>query len=374
MKGVLQAISTSFRSRRAQPTGPFSSLKVALIADELTSSCLALECQIRNLTPLNYKFFLKFWKPDLLFVESAWQGLGNAWKYKIASYPDRPERNNHALRRVVTYARDLGIPCLFWNKEDGVHFDRFILSASLFDFIFTVDENCVPRYRAVVGPHVPIAPLMFAAQPAIHSPSAKGYVHQRACFVGSYSWHVHDHRRKWQEILFAASSDVGLTVFDRNSGRHSTNYRYPDLPWLEVRPSVHHTKTPQIYRDHMISLNVNTVEDSGTMFSRRLIEILACGGLAVTTPALSVSRYFKDYCHIVCCEDDARQLFRRLKNGLSPCDRQMTAAGAEYILKTHTWTHRLEEIMTVMSGRDASSHDTWGREIALYSGLKGDCA
>jgi spore maturation protein CgeB len=354
MTGVLQAIRTSFCSLRALPNGPFRNLKVALIADELTRSCLALECQVRDLTPINYKFFLKFWKPDVLFVESAWQGLGNAWKYKIASYQDHPKRNNNSLRSVVSYARDLGIPCVFWNKEDGVHFDRFISSASLFDYIFTVDENCISRYRAAVGPHVAVAPLMFAAQPVIHSPSPNGYVHQRACFVGSFSWHVHDRRRKWQEILFAASSDVGLTVFDRNSGRRSSYYRYPDLPWLEVRPSVHHTRTPQIYRDYMISLNVNTVEDSGTMFSRRLIEILACAGLAVTTPALSVSRYFKDYCHTVSSLKEAQELFGRLRNGLSANDRQMIAAGAEYILKRHTWTHRLEEIMTVISGGHAS--------------------
>jgi len=354
MNRVLQAISTSFCGRPLPSTGPFRNWKVALIADELTRSCLGFECQIRELTPLNYKFFLKFWKPDLLFVESTWKGLRSAWKYKIASYPDHPERNNDALRRVVTYARDLGIPCVFWNKEDGVHFDRFISSAALFDYIFTVDETCVPRYRAVVGPHVPVAPLMFAVQPAIHSPSHKGFAYPRACFVGSYSWHVHDRRRKWQELLFAASSDVGLTVFDRNSERRSPNYRYPDLPWLEVRPCVPHARTAHIYRDYMISLNVNTVEDSGTMFSRRLIEILACGGLAVTSPALSVSRYFKDYCHIVCCNEDVRDLFGRLKNGLGAHDRQMIEAGAEYVLKEHTWAHRLAEIQKVMSERRES--------------------
>jgi Glycosyl transferases group 1 len=349
MRRVLQEIGASFGIQLAKPTGVFRNLKVALIADELTRSCLLFECQVRDITPLNYKFLLKLWKPDMLLVESAWQGLGNSWKYKIASYPDRPERNNHALRKVVTYARELGIPCVFWNKEDGVHFERFIASAALFDYIFTVDENCVPRYQALVGPGVPVAPLMFAVQPVIHSPSPKGYVHRQASFVGSYSWHIHDRRRKWQAIMFSASSELGLTVFDRNSGRSSANYRYPDLPWLTVCPSVPHTQTAQIYRDYMVSLNVNTVEDSGTMFSRRLIEILACGGLAVTTPALSVDRYFKEYCHVVSCEDEARDLLRRLKHGLTPRDRDMMTAGAEYVVKEHTWAHRLEEIMKVVS-------------------------
>ncbi len=349
MKHILESFGASFGFHGVNPTGAFRHLKVALIADELTSSCLAFECQVRDLTPLNAHWVLKFWKPDLLLVESAWQGRGNAWKYKIASYPDRSERNNHSLRKLVASARERGIPCVFWNKEDGVHFNRFISSAALFDYIFTVDENCIPRYREVIGPTVPVAPLMFAVQPAIHSPSPHRYTYRQACFVGSYSLHVHDRRRNWQEILFAGCSDIGVTVYDRNSGRSSTNYRYPDLPWLQVRSSVPHTHTAQLYRDYMVSLNVNTVEDSGTMFSRRLIEILACGGLAVTTPALSVDRYFKDYSYVVGCEDEARDLFGRLKHGLTSRDREMAAAGAEYVLKEFTWTHRLEEVMRAIS-------------------------
>lgn len=352
MKHIFETFGASFGFHRVVPTGAFRNLKIGLIADELTRSCLSFECQVRDITPLNYMYILKVWKPDLLFVESAWHGLGNAWKYKIAAFPDRPERNNHALGKVVGYARELGIPCVFWNREDGVHFERFFSSAKLFDYIFTVDGNSVPRYRALIGHAVSVAPLMFAVQPAIHFPSHNGYVHRRACFLGSYSLHTHGRRRSWQELLFAASSELGLTVFDRNSERHSPNYRYPDLPWLEVRPGVHHTETAQIYRDYMISLNVNTVEGSGTMFSRRLIEILACGGLAVTTPGISVDRYFKDYCHVVSCEAEARDLFSGFKNGLIPRDRDMIAAGAEYVLKQHSWAHRLEEIMKVISHRE----------------------
>ena len=118
-------------------------MKIALISDQLTHDSLAVEnnINIRQVTPLNYKMVLKLWKPDLLFVESAWQGYKNRWKFKIASYSDHPKRNNGKLKKVVTYAKKLGIPTLFWNKEDGVHFERFIESAKLFDYIFTVDEN-----------------------------------------------------------------------------------------------------------------------------------------------------------------------------------------------------------------------------------------
>lgn len=349
MKRLLHHLRAPLGGQAVTPRGEFRNLKVALVSDELTRACLAHECQVRDLTPLNYKLLLKFWRPDVLFVESAWHGPGNVWKFKIAAYPDHPERNNQALRRVVAYARDLGVPCVFWNKEDGVHFDRFIDSASVFDTIFTVDEKCVPRYRAVVDPNVKVEPLMFAVQPVIHSPHFRGPVHRKACFVGSYSHHIHDRRRVWQDMMFRAAGTMGVTVFDRNSSRRSTNYRYPTMHGLEVRTSVPHEDTAQIYRDYLVSLNVNTVEDSGTMFSRRLIEILACGGLAVTNPAVSVDRYFGDYCEVVRSQDECQELFDRLREGLSRADKEKVRAGAEYVLQEHTWAHRLEEVLRVIA-------------------------
>ncbi len=332
-------------NRRPLPSSPFKDLRIALIADEFTRSCLSFESKVRDVTPLNYRLLLKFWRPDLLFVESAWQGKNKAWRYKIASYPDHPERNNSALRKVVEYASKHGVPCVFWNKEDGAHFERFISSAAMFDVIFTVDANCVDRYKARIKRNVVVKPLMFAVQPAIHYVTGNGYKEKRACFLGSYSTHIHERRRKWQDMLFAASSEIGLTIFDRNSNRKSRIYRYPELPGVEVRKSVPHEHTAQIYRDFMVSLNVNTVEDSETMFSRRLIEIIASGGLAVTTPARSVDKYFKNYCHVVATEGEARYLFQQLKNGRRPEDNRIAQEGADYIRRNHTWAHRLKLIL-----------------------------
>ncbi|WP_337123749.1 hypothetical protein, partial [Staphylococcus aureus] len=72
-------------------------MNVLLVSDNLTMECVSIDLEkIANVTKFNSNllFFLKF---DFLFVESAWQGYKNRWKYKIASYPDVPKRNNHAL-------------------------------------------------------------------------------------------------------------------------------------------------------------------------------------------------------------------------------------------------------------------------------------
>lgn len=327
----------------------FSSLKVALIADEPTRICLSHECRVMNVTYWNSLYVFDHWKPDLLLVESAWEGYWGSWRYGIASYPDHPERNNALLDCVVGRARDGNIPTIFWNREDGVHFDRFIASASLFEHIFTVDESVLPRYRAVLKDASTLEVLMFAAQPAIHFPISTE-PKRRLDFVGSYSRHLHARRRLWQDMVFQAANNIGLTVYNRNSRRRAEQYRFPHEPWINVKKAIAHSRTVDVYRRHIASLNVNTVDNSQTAFSRRLVEIIASGGLAVTNTTPAVMRHFRNFCETVNSEEEARGVFDRLaKDGWSRQDRERMRAGADHVLRHHTWQHRLGQIMERVS-------------------------
>lgn len=332
------------------PTGAHASLRIGLVADELTRSCLRHECTVIDLTPDNFRNALKHERPDLIFVESAWSGHRNAWKYRIAAYPSHPDRSNASLQQLVMQARQQGIPTVFWNKEDSVHFERFIDSARLFETVLTVDSSCIARYRAVVGSAVRIGALPFAVQPAIHCYAGIDPGRRGANFVGSYSRHIHDERRQRQDLLLSgAAATLGLTVYDRNSDRQGSEYRYPQLPGLVVRAKVPHEQTAAIYTQSLVSLNVNTIEDSSTMFSRRLIEIMACGGLAVSTPALSIDRWFRDYCHTVGTRDEVHALLGRIaRDGYSADDKVRMIEGAAYIEREHTYSRRLEALLDLI--------------------------
>jgi spore maturation protein CgeB len=321
---------------------------MGLVTDELTRTCLARECRVIDLTPMNFREVLRRQRPDLVFVESAWAGAGDRWKYRVAAYPDHPERNNADLARLVADARDLRIPTVFWNKEDSVHFERFIDSAALFDVILTVDANCIPRYRARVPSRTQVAALPFAVQPALHRFTGIDPARRGACFVGSYGQHIHDQRRARQDMLLdSAAQALGLTVYDRNSDRRGAQYRYPALPRLSVRPKIPHARTAEVYKSHLVSLNVNTIEDSETMFSRRLVEVIGCGGLAVSTPALAIDRLFAGLCHVVHSRDDAQPLFERLAHdGYSESDRDMMVEGARHVAEHHTYVQRIQTILS----------------------------
>lgn len=320
-------------------------MRTCTILDNVTASCLGGV----PVLPIWGRLELRLFRPDILFVESAWQGWQNSWKYKIAAYPDYPERNNHTLLRLLEYARKKHIPTVFWDKEGLVHFDRFIDSARHFDHVFTVDADTVPKYKAVMGENASVHVLPFAVQPRFHFFDGFHFKYNTTCFVGSYSTYIHPHRRIWQEMLFRAALDSGLElhIFDRNSERRSSTYRYPAWDGMQIHPSVSNAGTAQLYKDYLVSLNVNTNENSPTMVSRRLVEILACGGIAVTTPAPSVGEYC-EFCHVVHNRDETLELFNRLKHGPSQNDLERAKAGADYIARHHTWDINLKLIKNIV--------------------------
>ncbi len=336
-----------------QQPGPFGRLKIALVADNFTTDCLSAECRVRALTPANYAEVMDQWKPDLVFVESAFHGAGGSWRYELAKQPRWLRlRKPTAIFDLVQAAKARGIPTVFWNKDDGAFFDAFIDVAKVFDFVFTTDAECIEGYRKHVAPHVPVNSLIMPYQPLFHNFTGFAFTRKEACFTGSYYRRILNERRRFLDLVFDAceAADLALNVYDRNHDRLSRHFefRFPKKSHLRLHGKVAHGETARVYKSHVASVNVNSVTDSDTMCSRRLLEILACGGIAVTNPSRAVDRHFRDYCHVVHTHEQASELFARLRHGPSQEDMDRAEAGAAYVRALHTWEHRLEEICAVV--------------------------
>jgi spore maturation protein CgeB len=333
--------------------GRFGRLKIALVSDYFTADCLSEECRVRTMSPANFKDILGNWKPDLVLVESAFHGVDGSWRYELAKQPallrlTKPK----AIFRLVDFARSLGIPTVFWNKDDGAFFDAFIDVAKSFDYIFTTDKECIDRYRQQVPAHVPVNTLIMPYQPAFHNFSGFNFTRKEVCFTGSYYRRILNERRRFLDMVFDVCEhhSMRLNVFDRNHDRLSRHFefRFPKKSQLRLHGKVAHRETAHIYKSHVVSLNVNSVTSSETMFSRRLVEILACGGIAVTNSSRSVDRHFRDFCHVVNTREEAEGLFARLRHGPSQEDMERAEAGAICVRQNHTWAHRLEDICAVV--------------------------
>lgn len=323
-------------------------MKISLISDDLTNQSLIREIDCFH---LKNNFFDRFLlnRSDFLLVESAWNGNEGRFRHQIASYPEHTKRNNEKLLKLLEIANKKGIPTVFWDKEGEVHFDRFIDSAKYFDHILTVDENCVSKFRKIVPESTSVNIAMFPVQPKIHSFRDMKSRTISANFVGSYN--SHSLRQVRQEMLFniVEKTDFPLTIYDRNYSNHLHNLTFPkDKFNLNIRPNIKYLQTAQIYQNDLVSFNVNTVENSPTMFSRRVVEILACGGILISTPSVAVERLFSDYCYIIQSEEEGVELLNRLKYGPTKFDIERAKAGSDFVLNNLTWDHFLKNIYSII--------------------------
>src|SRR5699024_8765518 len=101
---------------------PLNSYTVAFIGDTFTSDTFLPELTAIQIRPDNWREVYSSHVIDALFIESAWMGNDGAWHGIVGYYSDEA----HApMAELIEHSRSLGIPVMFWNKEDPVHFNRF---------------------------------------------------------------------------------------------------------------------------------------------------------------------------------------------------------------------------------------------------------
>src|SRR5699024_1343783 len=131
----------------------------------------------------------------------AWQGNEAAWRYQVVGSAAPSE----GLRKLISWCQEHDVPTVFWNKEDPEHFEDFIDTAVLFDFVATTDEECVARYQEYEGFSGEVFVLPFAAQPSFHHPirdqiSARHQIGD-VCFAGTYFRHKFERRREQMDLI-----------------------------------------------------------------------------------------------------------------------------------------------------------------------------
>ncbi|MBE1877118.1 glycosyltransferase family protein [Myceligenerans pegani] len=331
---------------RAPRRSDVATLRVGVILDDFSLRAFGPEWQQVVLTPNSWREELSAGL-DLLFVESAWNGNGGAWQYHLtgASAP-RP-----AFVELVSACRDAGVPTVFWNKEDPVHFDDFLDATRLFDRVYTTDVGRVPAYAEALG-HDRVGVLPFAAQPVIHNPVR---LHGRGperdvAFAGMYFAHKYPERREQMDMLLGAAVDAsprmerGLEIFSRFRGRDE-KYQFPS-PFAErVVGSLDYDRMLTAYREYKVFLNVNSVVDSPSMCARRIFEITACGTPVVSAPSAAVGKFFPGD-EVFVAEDraEASATIRALANSKELRDRAVHK-GQRRIWREHTYSARARAVL-----------------------------
>lgn len=333
--------------QRVGNTSKYKKIKdynMAVIMDEFTTVAYENECNLIKITPRNWKKELIVNEVDLLFVESAWNGNNGNWTEKVGDYSDQ---NNKELFNLIKYCNDNKIPTVFWNKEDPVHFNRFINIAKRFDLILTTDKNCINNYEKVAGDKM-IDVLQFAAQPQKNNP-IKTYNKkiEKACFAGSY-YIRHAERAKDTDLLLEEALVYGLDIYDRNydiNGRNGTkSYGFPKKFRSYIKGKLEYKDIDKAYKGYKLMVNLNTVKSSPTMFARRVFEGLACGTPIISNYSEGMVNTFGSLVHVVENKGDGREFIKKLKNE-DLYIRKIQLDGIREVFEKHTYKHRLKFIL-----------------------------
>ena len=315
--------------------------KIAFICDEMTWQDFHEYVQCIYLHPRIWKKQLDHFKPDIIFCESAWTGIekyygswrGRIYKDKRVSFENRAE-----LIKILTYAQMHGIKTVFWNKEDPTYFDHsiydFIDTALQFDYVFTTAEECIEKYRQ--RGHEQVHLLPFGVNLKQFYANESEVVKGSAFFAGSW---FGDHPKRCEELErlldYAISQGWKLDIYDRGSNSKETKNRFPEKYNQYLHPAVPFTKMPEICRKYEYAINVNTVVNSSTMISRRVLQLAACGNTILSNDAKGINSL-----------KDCMYVYSTLKNNivvLKPC---MEA------LQSHSSCTRLQEVLGISIGED----------------------
>lgn len=343
----------------------------AVILDEFSLSAFSAVMPTVQITPDNWLEVFQHNKPAWLFVESAWRGNGGTWAKRLST----PGHVDPELQAVTDFCRNEGIPTVFWNKEDPVHFADFISTAGCFDTIFTTDDETIDAYRAQTNAkHVAVLP--FAAQPAIHNPvrnpqpkdplnrPGKQFQAGDIAFAGTYFRDKYPERRAQMDLLLGAATSLAnthglrLSIFSRY-GNADKRYRFPTAFRPFVVGSLDYTRMLSALKQHKVFLNVNSVTTSRQMCARRLFEFPAAGALVVTTPSPATRTFFdEDMVPEVQIPEEAKEVLLALATNAPLRDRMLHRA-QRHIWRAHTYQHRVETILQAIGLSPAAAEQWW---------------
>ncbi|WP_131106005.1 glycosyltransferase family protein [Ornithinimicrobium sufpigmenti] len=335
---------------------PRRGLKVGIIADEFTELALRYEWDQVPLGRETWREQIADKPVELLFVESAWNGNGGSWKYALTgSKAPWPE-----LRELVAHCREHGIPTVFWNKEDPVHFEDFLSTAALFDYVLTTEGEKVPEYVARLG-HDRVFVMPFAAASWIHNPvRLRAGANRDIAFGGMYYQHRFPARRAQMDLLLGAAMDVshrmerGLEIFSRFLDTDE-RYQFPKRFADRVVGELSYRQMLTAYRDFKVFLNVSSVPESTTMCPRRIFEISACATPVVSTPTPAIDAFFgRDEMVTVLEPQEAQWALRALVRN-DQWRQRMAHKAARRVLSEHTYRHRVDEVLDLV---DLGKHRT----------------
>ncbi len=286
---------------------------------------------------------------DFILMESVWRGHQDDWIYSFTS-PGLKHVNAQALVDLLKVLRATADkPIVMINKEDPLHFDKFLPVMKYADHIFTTDEEMVAGYLKHTDA-LSVTALPFAANMALTNPVNRVREPQEdVCFAGSYYSEGHEERARQMNFMLEPVVDFKGAIYDRMSLHDNPRYHFPERFRPFIRPAVDFKEMTKLYRRFRVFLNVNTIISSPTMMSRRVYELLACGTPVVSAPSRALEEQFSGIVPMATDARTARDAVRKLLEDERHWWKTSQKGIREVALK-HQYRHRAALMREVIFG------------------------
>jgi len=263
-------------------------VKIAFICDEMTWCDYSDYASSIFVHSAIWKEQLEKFKPSILFCESAWCGIDkyiNCWRAKVYKDKRLAFENRKEILKILKYCKENNIKTVFWNKEDPTFFENeiydFVSTALMFDFIFTTDADCIKKYQELGHKYVFL--MTFGVNLDMFYSNKRKFNKHTVVFAGSW---FGDQKQRCSELskLLDYVIDIGLKldIYDRKSESKEKRFRFPKKYQQYIRPAISYEHIASIISDYEYAININTVKNSSTMFSRGVLQLVATGNIIIS--------------------------------------------------------------------------------------------
>lgn len=262
---------------------------IGIIADEFLFNSFKDIANFHYIERNNFKQFSG--KLDVLLVVSAWKGLHHEWK---GLGNPNIKKHRQDLFKIIEFYREQGTKIVFYSKEDPVNYHIFVDIAKQCDFIFTTAEEKIDDYKRDCN-NENVFILEFGINPKYHNPIGirKSPKQKEVLFTGSW-YKKYPHRHVDTRMLFDGVIEANreLKIIDRNFELKLSQYFFPVEYLKYVSPSIEHAYLQKFHKVFDWAINLNTVQESNTMFANRVYELQALGNILLSNYSVGVNNKF----------------------------------------------------------------------------------
>jgi spore maturation protein CgeB len=271
---------------------------------------------------------------------------------------------------VVDRIRSRGICTAIWLADDPYYTDHTASYAPHYDFMFTLEVNCVSFYQEMGCAQVHYLPLGFNPDMFRPKPAPIG-LQRDICFIGSAYWN----RVAMFDKLAPYLANKRIFI----SGIWWERLKHFKLLARQIHPNwMHPEHTANAYNGAKLVINMHRAFDDQVFNSnsRRIIgaspnprtfEISGCGTLQITDIRDDlVNFYTPDYDIVTYASPE--ELIEKMNYYLTHEEerKQIAMRGLYRTMRDHTYANRLSNMLAIIFGQKLKIDSPTGKEAEVH--------